>query len=317
MCNNVKQQAADHPYFNFLREQPEAVADNSGRTDAELDRDCPEVNRPYYTLDRRADATLVSHTEEGGNPGSLYCTFPVIETRALFVWECRWPEEWIEARDNVNTHKCFMVHSGGNGDERRLETTILYSKADPGYLAKLSIRLYHWIYFDELGAVQDIIGSQRFLEPFQLKPDTWITFWQDVDFELGTFSMWAADGTMAEPVQLLHDFPIDYEADPIHGRAGECSAWRTQYNTSQTPTPPSVPVGWWRNAVILKNVEDPQRLVDAWSDAAPPVEPPVEPPPIEPPPEPFEAFLLGTDGEQYILSIRPYNPDEHDEPDDE
>lgn len=273
---NVPAQAGPHSYFDSLASRPEVLLAAPLRSDREIERFIAarrpnkRIQPPAYDAEQDGTRWKFSGRTASVNPVDAL-RIPLGEEirsgNALFYFEARWDSRFPEHLGPLHTHKAFRFDTR---DFRKpvLEMRARYGQAGDcrgnGFVAKVDGRVYH----DRDGWQPDAsnVDGRRvgpnagYFTDFCVRGDTWTSFWVYVDYATLSWSYWAADDTRA-PVKIIDGFRQDAMDGAIDG-------FRYQWNSSQEGRDAGVTLYLWgRNFVALRNVADPQALIDGFASA--------------------------------------------------
>lgn len=259
------QEQNSHAYFNRLIGSAEVFCGYSLRSQAELDRHTRRGVSPDVVYDSAMDAARVTIPPGDGRDVGIrrQVRLPIglSSGTAVVTWDVRWSDSYVNAVESVDdnkfNHKQFQLGVPSGEDEfeadRWLEPKARYSKASGGDVARVDARAY-----GELEPPYTMSDGR--IEPIEqnwyAKPETWTRYWVLVDLDDPTYtrmSMWVADEDR-DAVQL-------YNAVGMKKIASLHNFW-IEYASSQKRTGGPELVSHVRNLVVLKDVSEPQGLLE-------------------------------------------------------
>ncbi len=260
--------AAPHAYFDWLSQKSEKIVSNAYRTQAEINRDTAPSHVPnaYVKYDSNQDAAkLTLFQNKSGlsgdgqlrpsldNSGYQGMSGEISTGNLLFTWDAKWGNGFLDVEtEGLKSQKSFQLSRIGSGDTRRIEIRTRLSRSDPSYIADVDNRGY---VFEFAGEKQPMgrggCNGDCQINDFTVQGNTWTRYWCFVDFDNETYSFWMADENNS-PVKLFDNFAMNYTT-------GLNSFW-FEYNSSNSRTGPEI-YGWFRNFVVLQNVENVDAIV--------------------------------------------------------
>jgi hypothetical protein len=260
--------AADHPYFDELASMPQAILVRSYRDQATIELDRNQSGGAYersdLLYDAQKDGVRFVFSSNNANPRSaLRPDFDgagsVASGNLFYTWESYWDGRWADPanRGPMVTHKTFQLGNLESAtDQRRIEIRTHYGDSS-SIIGENDFRRYRW---SASGPDQPLPGQQN---RFAIKTETWTRYFAFVDFDRRQLSVWVADEDR-QPVVLMDQFQFT-SMDPGSGLAHGLNSFWFQYNSSQDRTGPEL-YTWARNLVVLRNVSNPESLVQLGSD---------------------------------------------------
>ena len=173
----------------------------------------------------------------------------------LFYWEAYAPDYWAQdgTADGVKNYKAFQCSDEGN---LTLEPRYRYSQIDRADgVARLDVRAYgnqSGVSIGEGDSVQPQTGE------FNIQPDTWTRFWMYCDFANNEMTYWVNDANQG--TVTLHD-AVPFNWTQNYGSGFGFTSFWFEFNTSQSRSGPEQ-YHYGRNLVVLKDVSNPQALID-------------------------------------------------------
>lgn len=244
-------QSGEHAYFDWLRQQGTVVAARSYRNQGEIDADInarrPERRERPPVYDSREDAArwdLPGGQQHVISVDQLRIRWgPAIGSGTVFGFvELKLSDDdWIRdaQQGDLRTWKAFQW---ARDDTLGFETRFRF---DQGLI--VDFRSY-----GQSGWTEN--SGFRANTQFALRPGNWTRFWWLLDYSARRVTVWVADEDRPEPVRVL---------DGHSTQMGSVNEFWFEFNTSQNRTGPASLELYARNAVILRNVSNPESLVIA------------------------------------------------------
>lgn len=253
----------EHRYFQQLVVRPERLYAYSLRDQEELDRfvngrpPSPYVtydpaNDPYAKAQDAAKITIPAYLPS--LPRQVRLPIPASEGRILITWDAWWGKEFQTERAGMANHKTFMIGGTIFPSGRYLEVRSRYNLSRAVSVASIDVRSYAEVGPNTTGR-KTPIGPQ--LREFEIAPERWTRYWALLDIDAARawdrFTLWVADEEH-DAVQLIDSLEV--------GNAGGLSEFWIEYNSSGE-RPSSIPlVGYIRNLVVLRDVNDVGTLLE-------------------------------------------------------
>jgi hypothetical protein len=270
-------------YFALLAARPDAIVAKEYKSQAQINADSEVNPNIWVTYDPTIGAAKVTIINDDQGDGSLQnivrtALGRVYTDGTLFaVWEAQWHAHWAdpvyramyEAPGGSLTHpglhhKTFQLANDvkpGGGPLRweiRNRFTINVSKPN---ISSIDVRLY-----DSCPGGTRSCSDEDPLSPqlaqFQIKPFTWIRFYEFVEFRRineAYFSLWVQElpADPARPPVQLHNRVLGKM-----WKGGGISHFWFEYNCSCKRASTAQPLyAWFRNLVVLRNVSEPLPII--------------------------------------------------------
>lgn len=252
--------ASQHPYFDFLCAEPEAIFCRSYRTQAEIELDAEEGETafPDVAYDDVEDAARVTFIENATNANvQIRPTFGEITTgKLLFTWDVQWEGGWEAKKGELNVHDAFQLAYNGTGDQRRVSIHTHYEPSKDPEVGFVDTRFHFW---EAAGANPLVPEPDADFYPHVAR---WTRYWAEVNFTASTYTLWVADRNRT-PVKVNDAVSITIADNGVDPSLGLDGFW-FEFSSKEARIGPEMYL-WFRNLVVLHNA-DADALVAAGHD---------------------------------------------------
>lgn len=263
-CLNSAAPGGKHAYFELLQRRPDLHDAVSLRTPQEV------IDNVYFARKNRATTRYDADYDAarfivGADRGSVVIgdqvrrNFPKVSSGNLLVyWEALAPSYWASGGsvDGVNNYKAFQLSMDG---KLALEPRYRFGQVGGRHVARVDVRVYGNQSGVGIGP-SDSVKPQR--GEFRVAPEKWTHFWAFIDFDNNRFTYWVGDEDRA-PVAVIDSVSFDWKKN--YGANFGFNQFWFEFNTSQNRRGPEA-YHYGRNLIVLRDVSDPQAVVDARAD---------------------------------------------------
>ncbi|MEO1036286.1 MAG: hypothetical protein AAFX44_12085 [Pseudomonadota bacterium] len=251
--------AVAQDYFDYLVNRPEhlrsvALDSEQAVIDAAFATNKSKVTTRYDSAMDAARFIVKSNLGSVAIADQARTYFPYTDSGNLLVyWEALIPEYWARNGDvdGVKTYKAFQL----SRDERlALEFRFRFSQVNRPYVARTDVRVYGNQAGVEIGLADSAAPQAR---EFNIRPNTWTSFWALVDFDNNKLSYWVGDANQGV-TKVLDEINFNWRQN-YGSRYGFEEFW-FEFNTSQERSGPEA-YHFGRNFAVLKNVADADDIV--------------------------------------------------------